>query len=338
MTEQPVLVYAFVLIDPDALTALSEQVQRVLESHATAPAVLKSAQLLRTPRGCARYAQIGRCVSERGARVCLSVVEKRYQVCAMIVETYLDPELHEFAPVQLRERRFRQRFTDACYDTLADERLSEFLGVVDADDAPGIAELGRRFRETLKLHRDDFVSYAAQCIETRADAVFRYAQLREGVPRHANIPASQYAAFHPGLECVERCLRSLGATGPLLRDRDAQFGELLDLAFERGRELDQHPGARAYGATRQLNGIESCSSAPSEEALGIQLADLAAGIFGRIARDLLQPAERSQDLSLIGEAWRDTLLDMERHYVMVSDEKLEVMAPAIFGRDYVRVG
>jgi hypothetical protein len=336
-TEQPVLVYAFVLIEPAALMSVGERVQLLLEKHTPAPSELKSAQLLRSPRGCRRYEEIGSCISELGARVCLSIVEKRYQACSMIVETYLDPELHEFAPLEMRERRFRQKFTDACYDTLADERLTGFLTVVDADDAQEIAAVGRRLVDTLRFHPDDFVSYAALRIETREEEVFRYGQLREGFPRNSHIPASQYAAFHPGLECVEICLRRMGATGSLLRDRDAQFGDVLDLAFAHGRELDQRHGARAYGAARQLNCIESCTSAPSAETLGIQLADLAAGLFGRLARDLLQQTTRSEDLYRIAEAWRDTLLDMERHYVMVSDAQLVGMAPAIFGRDYVHV-
>ena len=56
-----------------------------------------------------------------------------------------------------------------------------------------------------------------------------------------------------------------------------------------------------------------------------------------MARDLFQNEPRSDDLYRIAEGWRRTLFDMERHYVMVSDAKLADLAPAIFGRDYVRV-
>jgi hypothetical protein len=39
----------------------------------------------------------------------------------MIAENYFDPELQDFAPKEMRERRFRQKFADASYDTLANE-------------------------------------------------------------------------------------------------------------------------------------------------------------------------------------------------------------------------
>ena len=137
--------------------------------------------------------------STLGARVSLSIVDKRYQACSMITETYLDSELHDFAPKEMRERRFRQKFADACYDTLADERLVDFLAAVDGDAPEDIAVVGRRYFETLRFHPDEFVSHAAHCIETRPDRMFRYRQMREGLPKNSHLPTSQYAAFHPGL-------------------------------------------------------------------------------------------------------------------------------------------
>lgn len=335
--EQPVLVYAFMILQPAALATMAERVQLLLQEGAASPSELKSSQLLRSSLGRHRFEEIGFCVSDVGARVCLSIVEKRYQACSLIRDTYLDPFDHEFAPEEIRTRRFAQRFADACYDTLSDERLAEFLAAVDGDIPEEIAAIGRRFSETLRLHPDEFVSHAAHCIEIRPDRVFRRAQRRTTLPKNAHIPASQYAGFHPGLDCVEVCLRGMRQTGALLRDRDAQFGEMLDCTYAVGRELDQRPGAGAYGALRQLDSIESCTSASSEQQLGIQLADLAAGLVGRIARDVCRQAPNSEELYRIAASWHPTLLDMEQHYVMVSDAKLVDMAPALFGRDYIRV-
>ena len=255
----------------------------------------------------------------------------------MVVETFLDPELHERAPQEMRLRPFRQKFADACYDTLSDERLIDFLASVENEDPNGIAAVGRGLRETLRFHPDEFVSYVADCIETRANEVFRYRHARAGFPKNTHLPASQYAAFHPGLECVEAYLRSISRTGSLLRDQDSQFGEALDAAFAIGRKLDQLPEARAYGAERQLNCIEGCGSASSAQQLGIQLADLAAGLFGRMSRDICQDKVKSEELYRLAGPWRETLLDMERHYVMVSDAKLSRIAAAIFGKSYIRV-
>lgn len=333
---QPILVYSFVILQPAALESVTKQVQSLFKRGAATPSELKSSRLLRSRGGRRRFAEIGQVVCDNGARICLSIVEKRYQVCSLIRDTFLDPFENEFAPKRISERHYAQKFAEACYDSLSDARLGEFLSAVEADVPDGIAAVGRLLSATLRFHPDDFVSEAASCIETRPDKVFRRTQKHLTLPMNAHIPASQYAGFHPGLERVEMCLRTMGETGDLLRDHDAQFGEALDEAYAAGRQLDQLPGARAYGAQFQLNSIRSCVSASSTQQLGLQLADLAAGVVGRIARDQCLKTPPNENLSPIIENWRAALLDMERHYVMVSDAKLDGLAPALFGRQYSR--
>ena len=201
---------------------------------------------------------------------------------------------------------------------------------------PAIIAVGKRLSATLRLHPDDFVSYAADRIETRAESVFRYSQRREGFPRNSHIPASQYAAFYPGLQCVDAHLDQIGATAVLVRDEDVHFGEPLDTAVERGRDLDLLPGAGDYGAL-QLNHIQSCRSASSEQELGIQMADLAAGAFGRAAQECALGNRAAPATQKIVDVWRGTIDLPGTHYVMVSDAKLPHVAAAIFGSDYQRM-
>jgi hypothetical protein len=332
--EQPVLVYAFLVIEPSALDTVGTHVRALCEVGGGSPSELKSSQILRSRTGRRRFGAIGQSIGLSGAHICLSIVEKRYQVCSLIKDTYLDPFEQDSVPDIFGIGRFAQDFADACYDTLEDDRLAEFLDVVERDDAQGIADVGRRISASLRFHPSEFVSRAASYMETRPEKVFRRSRRRDALPQNAHIPASQYAAFHPGLERVEAYLQSMGQTGKLLRDHDAHFGKLLDFAYEIGRQLDQHPGSENYGAHLQLDSIESCMSASSSEQLGIQLADLAAGLIGRIARDVCRKTAPGAETLDILKQWSGTLLAMELHYVMVSDAKLEHLAPAIFGRPY----
>lgn len=194
-TDQPVLVYAFMMIEPAALATARERILLTLQERAAETLELKSSRLLKSLRGRSPFKEIGHHVSELGARVSLSIVEKRCQACSMIAETYLDPELHDFAPKEMRERRFRQKFADACYDTLIDKRLIDFLSAVDGDAPEDIAVVGQRFFETLRFHPDEFVSHAAHCIETRLDRVFRYRQMREGLPKNSHLPQASMRPF-----------------------------------------------------------------------------------------------------------------------------------------------
>lgn len=305
-TEQPALVYAFLVIDPSALVEITNDVRDLYQQENLALCELKSSQLLNSTRGRKRYEAIGAIVSEHGARVFLSIIEKRYQACSMIAETFLDPFLHTHAPPEMAKRPFRQRFSDACYDAISDERLVEFLDAVRSDDARSIGAVGSRLSATLRFHPDGFVSEVAQLMETNPDAVFRYAERREGFPRNSHIPASQYAAFYPGLQFVDDHLGRIHATGVLVRDDDLQFGELLDIAFEHGRILDRLPGAGDYGA-RPLRNIQTCCAASSDKEFGIQVADLAAGLFGRIVQARIRAEKSSGPPPRIIDAWRGTL-------------------------------
>lgn len=326
---QRVLVYAYVLADPGSITQLIDDVQEIYRKDGVELCELKSAQLIRSLRGRRRYAAIGEILSGSGTSVFLSVVEKRYQACSMIAETFLDPVLHDFAPPEMRLPHFRQKFTDACYDTLNDARITEVVDTIDADNAEDIASLGRRLSATLQLHPDNFVSHAANCMETRAEAVFRYGQIREGLPKNAHLPASQYMGFYPGLQCVERYLAHIDASALLIRDEDAQYGEALTAAVERGMELDQYQDGGDYGAI-QLSHIAGSRSASSAQEIGIQMADLAAGLFGRVAQSLVVGDQTSPELASLAALWRGCFVPGASHYMMVSDARLPKVREGIF--------
>lgn len=326
---QRVLVYAYVLADPTSITRLIDEVQEIYRKDGLDLCELKSVQLIGSLRGRRRYAAIGEILSDLGARVFLSVVEKRYEACSMIAETFLDPFLHDFAPPEMRLPHFRQKFTDACYGMLDDARLAEVVDTIDANNAEDIAALGKRLSATLRFHPDDFVSDAANSIETRAEAVFRYRQIRESLPKNAHLPASQYMGFYPGLQCVERYLAHIDASALLVRDEDAQFGEALAAAVEHGIELDQHPGGGDYGAI-QLSHIAGSRSTSSAQEIGIQMADLAAGLFGRISQSLVLGDRTSSELASLAEAWRGSFVPGANHYMMVSDARLPKVRAGIF--------
>lgn len=325
-TVQPVLLYAFVVWPEGALTDLAREIQRLYEQEGLKVGELKSSTLQGSARGRARYERIGHIASEYGARAFMSIVEKRYQVCVMILETYLDPELNDWAPRELYVPRFRQRFADACYEQLTDAVLAEFLGAVRSDDPKLIGQVGERLSTTLQFHPDAFVSQAARRMETRPDSVFRYSETRPKLPKNSDLPASQYAAFYPGLELVDSYLEEIGEAGTLIRDEDLQFGEVLDLAFARS----QAEGGEAYRRRQRLTHLGGCASAKSAKEVGVQLADLVAGIFGRAATQAVLQKSRPKALAQVAAAWRGTLAPANQHYLMLADAVLPRVAHAVF--------
>jgi hypothetical protein len=67
--------------------------------------------------------------------------------------------------------------------------------------------------------------------------------------------------------------------------------------------------------------------------LGIQIADLAAGLFGRVAQILVSRASLPVELREIVDAWRETVNDSGVHYWMVSDAKLPRILTAVLGNE-----
>lgn len=325
---QPVFLYAFLVIARDHLQIVEAETRRVCETGQLDRSELKSSRLW--SRAIHRYSAIGEILAQHGAHACISVVEKRYQACSMIVETYLDPVFNEHVPVDVPQRLFHQTFADAAYDSLHDDGIKDFLAAVHADNPQMISDVGRRISGELRSHSNDLVKDAAVRMELRDDRVFRYCQRRPELPRNSHIPASQYAVFHPGIEKLDRALETLGAKALLIRDDDRQFKYLLDVVFSYAQKLDDMPEVRAYGAQRQLSCILGCRNASSAEEFGLQLADLAAGLFGRIVMAALagQPLDPSRRHAL--EAWRPLLLPRNDHYWMLADATMDSVIPALF--------
>ena len=326
---QPIFAYAFLVLAQSELNGIEAKVRSLYQEEGLDLSELKSSRLWASPRGIRRYLSIGEILAEHNAHIYMSIVEKRYQACVMITETYLDPVDNDQAPPEMCHSEYRQMFADAGYNWLDDACLKEFLAVIHADDPQLIADVGRRLSARLRLHPDDFISHAAARMDVRADRVFRYSQKRPDLP-NSHIPASQYLAFHPAVAILDQLLEGLGVTALMVRDDDRQFGALLDLAFSYAQRLDEIPAAGVYGARRQLTRILGCKDASSTAEFGVQLADLAAGLMGRVAlaallKRPLHPAKRA-----LFEAWRGLLLPHEFHYWIFADATMPGVVSALF--------
>ena len=326
---QPIFAYAFLVLTQSKLPSIEAEVRSLYQEEGLDLSELKSSRLWATTRGMRRYLSIGEILAKHNAHICMSIVEKRYQACVMIVETYLDPAYNEHAPPEVCHPIYAQMLADAGYNWLDDACLKEFLAAVYADDPQLIVDVGRRVSGRLRLHPDDFVSHAAASMEVRADRVFRYSQKRPDLPTNSHIPASQYLAFEPALARLDEALEVLGVTALMVRDDDFQFGDLLDVAFSYAQRLDEIPAAHAYGAQRKLTHILGCKDVSSTAEFGVQLADLAAGLAGRVAvAALLQrplaPAKRA-----LFETWRGLLLPHNVHYWIFADETMPRVVSAL---------
>ena len=325
--DQRIFAYAFFAIEATAL----DDADRLITEACGGPSrtELKSARLIASRKGRETLAAIGVAMAALGARIVLSVVEKRYQICFLIVETYLDPVYCEGALPEMIHAGARQRFADACYDMLDDPTLATFLNAVRTDDVTELSSVGDQISSRLRFHPDDLVYRAAPTMATDPERVFRHCAKRDNLPIKFS-PTSQYAAFYPGLKTVDAVLASQGETATVIRDNDSQHGHFLDLVFSTGRNLEGTPLEAVYGAQR-LEHLLGCEPVNSSTSVGVQIADLAAGVFGRAIQSSVMARKPTAEANITAEAWRPMLLPRSSHYVAVSDAQLGAIEAAMFG-------
>lgn len=332
--DQPVFAYAFVAIERATL----DDAERLLALASRGPGgervELKSTKLITSRQGRQKLASIGAAMASVGVRIVLSIVEKRYQICFLIVETYLDPIWCEGALEEMLDAKARRRFADACYDALEDTTLTELLKAVRADDATQIGSIGDRISHRLQLHPDDFVYRAARTMVTNPERVFRHCKARDMLPTKVS-PASQYAAFYPGLKMVDAFLDGQNETATVIRDNDTQHGAFLDLVFATGKSLQGTALETVYGAQR-LERLVACEPVSSSTSVGVQIADLAVGVFGRAIQSSIVARRSAAEAVAMIETWRAMLLPPSSHYVAVSDAQLPTIKQTMFGREEPR--
>src|SRR4051812_40584981 len=89
--DQPVFAYAFVAVERATLDDAERLLALVSRGPGGERLELKSTKLITSRQGRQKLASIGAAMASLGVRIVLSIVEKRYQICFLIVETYLDP-------------------------------------------------------------------------------------------------------------------------------------------------------------------------------------------------------------------------------------------------------
>jgi hypothetical protein len=99
-TDQPFLIYAFVLQSLSTVEATYDAVGRIYSEEGIEGEEFKSSILWSSSRALKRYERIGMLLAQSDGSICFSVIEKRYQACALVVETLLDPAHNPSAPPQ----------------------------------------------------------------------------------------------------------------------------------------------------------------------------------------------------------------------------------------------
>ena len=278
---QPVAVTAMVLLAPDEEERVLPEVSRLKSMLQQPPAELKFKNLVKRDSGRALIDSVMRTIRDMGVRVLFSVTEKRYLAASLFVETFLDPLCTPGVPDSFKTHEMRTMAANLVYRVSAGDSLDLFMRAFGAHDPAAITATGRRFILLLQLHPADEAPALAEVLNSVIDKPYIH-DGGEGIPRLLGRPTALTYTHAHLLHAVDECLHQAGQTGRLLADNDLQFGELLNASFEVARDpsIYPHPYAiRDLPVTR----ITERLAVDSKDYLGVQLADLCAGVMAAAA-------------------------------------------------------
>jgi len=285
--QSPFFVYAWLLLTKEQEEEINFRVSELRHREGIPKAgELRTVNMWSSARGRSRFNKLMRIIHDSGARAYVTFTEKRFEICVLICETYLDymennTDKYDEA-LELQKRVFKRQIMNALYHSVTDDFLNEFRDACVRDDTELISEIGNRLAHMLALHPDREVSIAARMFAEGAKTPYRFGRRIPDGPKNAHLITSHLSLFSISLNFFESELTSLGLKASIIRDQDSVHGEALDFVYGfLVKEL-------------QFKNLVGCRESISTDSIGLQLADLIAGATERVLRAKVHNRNLSQ--------------------------------------------
>lgn len=329
---QPLGVTAMVLLGADQERGIATAVaDAAAKARHALPRELKFWRLAKKTQGRRVLQDMMRALRDNGARVFFSLTEKRYLAASFIVETFLDPLWTDGAPVEMLAALERRRAANLVYQVSDDGLLHQFLSACRLADRGLLVAAGERVARRLEVHPAEEAPQLAKALLRGLQDPFDWC-MREDAPTRSNRPTPHTFTFLSLLSAVDRYLGATGDVAQLVSDEDAQFGAVLAEAFRLGQRSELFPGGiSAYGTPGPITHVLARTEGHSHAEIGIQVADLVAGMVGAAARADVE----GTDFADLGAAWmvlREVLADTAlSHFWQVSERMLASVSRSFDG-------
>jgi hypothetical protein len=316
-SDQPFFIASYIIADESLERELDSRIRFLLAAEGMkAPKELKFSKLGGSAVGMRHVINVMGVLNELEARVHICIIEKRFQACALVVETFLDATTHPDSPPQYELREWRQWLANVLYDSISDDLLQLFLTGIKQNQPDRIRDAGGRMAERLRLHPQEQVRRTATALRQGLSEFFDF---NAGGP----LPTATITGFLPTLLTLDSALASLGVIGTLVCDKDLQSGPAMEQVLKRARDPDyfetiirEFAGPSGQPASRVLARTEL----DSVSSLQIQAADLVAGLFNRVCIARLRGGTKLE--SKLSRAWSNLhpciVRGLQHHFGMVS--------------------
>jgi hypothetical protein len=279
--KQPVFVLALVELDDHQERSLEPTIRRIREqTKFLSPTELKFSSLKGSPEGYRAIHEVGMALGEVGARAYFSVVEKLFLAPVLVVETFTDPSLNPAVPDASRDGGYRRWLANVIYEAVDGKLLEEFFYAAQNGDAVHVRAIGTRLISRLRLHPNDRVLAACDSLEAGLEQPWLFVQENKA----PWFPNPVMYGFGNLLLAADKVLEGGNRRADIVADVDREFGPVLGRALEILRESSPFINGRsAYGMHGPIRNIERRIEVTSDESLGVQIADLMAGVIRWVA-------------------------------------------------------
>jgi hypothetical protein len=305
--ESPFFVYAWLLLTTEQENEINLRIPQILRKEGFPKhGELRAKNMWGSVRGLRRFDQITRAIQDSGARAYVTFTEKRFEICVLICETYLD-YLENDAAEFYKNFGFCRRLMNVVYQSVTDDFLNRFREACIEDNVDLLKKIGIRLANMLALHPDPDISRSARLFEEGAKAPFRFGQRCPDGPQNVHLVSSHVTLFSTSLIFFESELESLGLTARIIRDQDSVYGEVLDYTY------------KFLTDDIKLKNLAGCQECTSKNSIGIQLADLLAGATERVLRAKCHKRRLAQTNESLWATLRLSLVHGKWTYQLISD-------------------
>ena len=137
--QSPFFVYAWLLLTEDQEDNINLRISELLHREGVPKgSELRAINMWTSARGLRRFNELMRIIHDSGARAYVTFTEKRFEICVLICETYLDyleNNTNKFDKyLEHQKRIFKRKLMNVIYHSVTDDFLNEFRDACARDD------------------------------------------------------------------------------------------------------------------------------------------------------------------------------------------------------------
>lgn len=285
--DQPIFVYGGVLLQKSMEDSVLRGVEElVARSRFSKSPELKYSRLRSSTAGLKLIADVLDLLDGAGGLLIASVVEKRFHLVTIFVETFLDSESNPYAPPQ-NARTVRRGIADAIYENITLDLLTDFNRALRDDDRGLAVKVCQSVCDRLVLLRDPNAARLAGALRHGASGdFFWFVDEIEGAPELSNVPSPLIHALMPLAYSASQFLTSRSECAELVVDDDDLFGPVLQWVLSTMSSPDEVlvDALTEFDVTPQMmNRIAAHRRLNSTSSRLVQCADLIAGHLREVA-------------------------------------------------------